>query len=210
MARSRVAIGLSFIDVLCCAMGGAVVLAVVFSTIKNPVLVPLSDEFILIEMVVNTPADEERSGVWIPGPGLRVIPPLGEAAVIDLTTGKSTDGILVDEALGGVGIWEARVKSEADGGSTVVYAIVRQPIAGKWEFRPTMTRWPRADFGWENRFQREAMPAERLGGTLEVLPESIRVWTRDGERVLEGMNKVSISTPGSSNGRFIIELGAVR
>lgn len=210
MPRSRVAIGLSFLDVLCCAMGGAVVLAVIFSTIKKPVLVPLSDEFILIEMVVSRPADESRADVWIPGPGLRVIPPSGEAAVIDLTTGKASDGVLVDEAPGGVGIWEARASSDADGDSTVVYAVVRQPIAGRWEFRPTMTRWPRADFGWEDRFRRENATAEKLGGSLEIAPESIRIWTRDGERVLEDMSMVSIPTPGSSNGRIQIELGAVQ
>ena len=57
---------MSFLDVLCGAMGGMGVLAVIFSIVKNPVKLPNKDEFILI--TVESVRAQGRVGVLIETP----------------------------------------------------------------------------------------------------------------------------------------------
>lgn len=173
---------LAFLDVLCAAMGAAIVMAVLHMSIKKPIQLPLSEEFILLEITTALdPAYTER----IPGPGLRVVPPTGKKDTVDLLSGPDhEDDTILGSAASIARIWEGGAAPATGTGArtTVIYVEIREPVAGTWELRPTMTRWRNPDAGWQAFFESRTVAGDRLKDPVMI--ESVRVWTRDGELVL--------------------------
>ncbi len=205
----RASIGLSFLDVLCSAMGGAVVLAVIFATIKNPVQLPISDEFILIEIVSTHPAGTDQP-FRIPGSGLRVTPPRGETWTVDLLPGYTAG---LDEFAESVTVWEGAAQTSDNGyRRSVTYAIIRRPVGGTWELRPTMVRWRQrtshAD-AWGEFMTGQASAGDPSPEPFQI--ESIRVWTRDTTLSLpgeDGKELAPLRRPGEAGQLIVVSLGA--
>lgn len=133
-------LSLSFLDLLCSAMGGMVVLAVIFSVIKNPILVPQVGEFILIELEV----DKRREiGFLIESPADRTL------AV--LPNQPETDIAPFSDASEGIRCWQGR--NENNGTLTLqrVFLEVRTPIRGTWVFRPFVVDWDQNLNGTSNQ-----------------------------------------------------------
>lgn len=117
---------MSFLDVLCSAMGGVVVLAVIFSLIKNPVIVPKRGEFILIEV--------EAQGK--PALGLTVRTPEGhQYALVPMQP------IDLPAAEGGVTCTQGHTAKQ-----TRFYVEIRNPQVGSWQLRPYLVNWEGKDF----------------------------------------------------------------
>ena len=114
---------LSFLDVICCAMGGMVILAVIFSIIKNPIQIPVKNEFILIE--ATSKGGKEPMGVIITRNGARYAILPGDASEADLS-----------EHCSSLNSWIA-----TDGEATKLYLEIREPASGDWYFEIFRSDW---------------------------------------------------------------------
>lgn len=128
MARSN-NMTMSFLDVLCSAMGGMIVLAVIFSVVKNPVPIPKLNEFILLS--VDLPGGGSELGMVIQGPQQK------RCAVV---SGREAEAsrVLAASATGGVRSWIVKTAGED---RTRFFVEIREPISGLWVFRPYMLSW---------------------------------------------------------------------
>lgn len=122
----RANVNISFLDLICSAMGGAVVLAVIFSIVQNPVQVPIREEFILCRV------DYDLAGAQ---PGIRVIAPTGESATGAPLGGAEWSHIVAETR---VEAWrgETVVTGESRGTLTV---FLSEPIPGVWKLQPFMS-----------------------------------------------------------------------
>lgn len=117
MARKR-GLGTSFLDVLCSAMGGMIVLAVIFSIVKNPTLVPKAGEFLFV--VVDGAGGQEL--------GLIVTTPTGFQKSIRPGDRKDLLGEAASEVI-------ARHGRTADGAMRL-FVEIREPAVGPWVVEP--------------------------------------------------------------------------
>lgn len=117
-------VGLSFLDVLCSAMGAMVILAVIFSIVENPVVVPKLGDFILVR------ARAQANGVL----GVVIQTPVGDTVAIHPTSHAGHAAILGDAATS-ARCWSGSI-DDVGVGVRVVYLEVRDPMVGKWWFRP--------------------------------------------------------------------------
>lgn len=126
MAKRGTGLGMSFLDVLCSAMGGMIVLAVIFSIIKNPTMVPKTREFILLQV----PCKEDQKL------GLMVTTPTGQQHAI-LPNDPSDD-------LGSAATGLLCRLGEVSGNpisKNILYVEIREPAIGVWRFQPYFVDW---------------------------------------------------------------------
>lgn len=127
MAKRGSGLGMSFLDVLCSAMGGMIVLAVIFSVIKNPTMVPKTREFIMLQI----PCKEDHKL------GLMVTTPTGKQHTILPNDSADYLGPAATSLVCRLGQSQAK----ADLTSNILYVEIREPAVGVWKFQPYFADW---------------------------------------------------------------------
>lgn len=123
MSKRGSGLSMSFLDVLCSAMGGMIVLAVIFSVIKNPSAMPKSREFILVELLCKKDHDM----------GLEITAPNGmEYAILRNDASDRLQGMSTGMTCRG-GLSDAK--------AATLYLEIREPAVGKWLICPYFADW---------------------------------------------------------------------
>lgn len=124
--------GLTLLDVISCALGSAVLLAVLLSVVKTPVPPPVAEEFILMELSANGSGEigyivkapqQDYYVVIHPGPG-------GTEHARDRFVGG-------DRPLAGsVNLYSSRYSVSAGASRRISYLVIKQPSEGTWSVLP--------------------------------------------------------------------------
>lgn len=130
MARRASGFQLSFLDLLCSALGGAILLALIFSIIRNPVQTPVIGEFILAE--ISSSVDYDLGMVVTPpgGNSLCIFPEMNEEELAEFS----------ETATGGIHCWQGK----SDDGGIRLFVELRNPVQGPWILRPYVFDWREA------------------------------------------------------------------
>lgn len=121
---------LSFLDLLCSAMGAMVILSVIYSIIKYPVAIPVKGEIIHVRLVVTNYAGEV---------GMVVRPPRFDKVAVAAAAG-------VINAPSRPGEWTARfglqITRDTPARTNAVFvAEIADPAEGIWELQPLLIDW---------------------------------------------------------------------
>jgi hypothetical protein len=162
--------GMSLLDIVGCALGAAVVLAVVFSVIRvtPPTLAP--NEFILVETQGSWAQDNFDSNARSKNSiGFLVVTPTGKKLVVMPNSHGIADAkkLLVD------GFKEANNLSlvsakDIGSGRLVSYLSIDKPVFGRWEISPYYYNFP----AW---LSSDGQPKQR---EFQLRDLNMNVWTR--------------------------------
>lgn len=118
--RERASFSLSFLDLLSCALGGAIVLMVIASVIKYQTPKPVVKEFILVECAHDTGTIS-----------FVIQPPAAKQVVLGPELDTSQFDALVPAAAKAFRTWLG-----CEGGQRYTYLEILAPIPGDWRLRP--------------------------------------------------------------------------
>ena len=122
MKKPAASFGVSFLDLLSCALGASVILSVIFSLIKDPPQAPVIGEFILIAAKIE---GNLHAGMAITPPGRPPIYAFPYSKHMDLENGTTL-----------VRCWETVQSDVNDLPLRHLFVLVNNPTPGDWEVRP--------------------------------------------------------------------------
>jgi hypothetical protein len=130
MRRQRYGVGLSFLDMICSAMGGTLLLAVLFSIVKNPVAMPTRDDFIIVEV-------KYANANVVPGIEIRH----DSGAVQSFPARQSL--IAYDRKIDDSAVFVSHgIIQPTESGVGIMVVWMPKPKNGDWRFRPYLYDFP--------------------------------------------------------------------
>ena len=134
--------GLSLLDIIGCALGASVVLAVIFSVIRVPPPPLAPNEFILVQVTGDwqgqsgTPDNTGLVGFFVRAPNGRtlIIPPM--EASIQEARAFLVDQVRLADGIELVSSWSHDLQQQSS------YLSISQPSIGKWQITPYYFDFP--------------------------------------------------------------------
>jgi hypothetical protein len=175
MRARRGAVGLSLLDVISCALGAAVLLAVIFSRIETPTPSPVAGEFILVEVNYNGEAD---LGFIVETSGKTTV-------VVPEYKNKQSPGYFLESEDLSESVEYRSVTDARDPAVNSVYLVIEAPASGIWKIRPFFY-----DF-YGTQLRRNTAVAPRVKSL------KMNIWSRQGRECRDESDPLKVMSPGS-------------
>ncbi len=117
-------IGMSLLDIISCALGASIVLAILFSVIKTPLPTPTSGQFILIE-ITGSAEKTSKSGFIIGPPGQAPIAMMPTAQSIRAVTAQLQELQLLSD-----------LSLDISKDKNTMYLVLTEPVKDEWFITP--------------------------------------------------------------------------
>lgn len=118
-------IGLSLLDIISCALGASIILAILFSVIKTPLPSPVSGEFIMMEVTVEEHRSTGEIGFILQAPNKEslILRP-DTSSIIEVKSKLQELRLAID------------ISIEISRDNSTYYMVLSEPIAGEWFITP--------------------------------------------------------------------------
>jgi len=168
------AVGMSLLDVISCALGAAVILAVIFSRIQTPIPSPVAGEFILVEV-------EYRGEAEL---GFRIETAGREVPIIPVSRNQQGVGHILEAEGLSESVEYRRVTDTQAPRVTVTYLLIEAPAAGLWKIEPFFY-----DFS-------EMVLRVKDELSSRVQSTTVNIWTRQGLECCDESSPLELDSPG--------------